>query len=69
MIINQDIMRRDTMRLMTQIDTQIEEVNKQAAQIGIKGHELRYSDGTWPMIPLILAKTQAYATLVQLQAK
>lgn len=68
MIITQDILRRDTVQLLKQIDQQIAEVNRQATQIGIEGYQLRESNGSWSMAPLLLAKAQAYATLVQLQS-
>jgi len=68
MIITQDILRRDTVKLLKQIDQQIDEVNRHAAQIGIEGYQLRESSGGWVMTPLLLAKAQAYATLVQLQS-
>ena len=67
MLINDDILRRDTIQLIRQIDQQIEEVNRHAAQAGIEGYKLRDANGNWVMSPLLLAKTQAYASLVQLQ--
>lgn len=69
MIISEDILRRDTIRLLKQIDQQIEEVNQAAEKIGIQGYQLYDSAGNWAMIPLLLAKTQVYAILVQLQSK
>ena len=69
MIINDDILRRDTLRLMKQIETQITEVNKHAVQLGVEAHQLRDANGNWVMIPLLLAKTQAYAMLIQLQTQ
>ena len=67
MLINDDILRRDTIQLLRQIDQQIEEVKRHASQAGIETHKLRDANGNWVMIPLLLAKTQAYAMLVQLQ--
>jgi hypothetical protein len=67
MIINNDILRRDTMELLKQIDAQINDVNRHASQMGIKGYQLRDANGNWAMSPLLLAKAQAYSTLVQLQ--
>ena len=69
MIINEDIMRRDTIQLLNQINKQIEEVNQQAAQMGIEPYKLRDGNNNWVMIPLLLAKAQAYSMLVQLQTK
>ena len=69
MIINEDIMRRDTIQLLNQINQQIEEVKQQAADMGIEPHKLRDGNNNWVMIPLLQAKTQAYSMLVQLQTK
>jgi len=69
MIINPDILRRDTIQLIKQIDAQINEVKEEAQQIGIPPEKLRDSSGNWVMSPLLLAKTMAYSTLVTLQAK
>ena len=69
MIINDDLLRRETIQLLRLIDQQIDEVNRQAEQMGISSHIMRDSTGNWVMIPLLLAKTQAYAMLIQLQTK
>jgi len=68
-IINPDILRRDTIQLIKQIDAQIEEVKEEAKKIGIPPEKMRDANGNWVMSPLLLAKTMAYATLVQLQTK
>lgn len=69
MIINSDILRRDTIQLMKQIDAQIDEVKEEARRIGVPPEKMRDSSGNWVMSPLLLAKTQAYLMLVQLQGK
>lgn len=69
MIINNDILRRDTLALLKLIDKQINEVNRHAAKMGLEGYQLRDANGSWAMTPLLLAKAQAYATLLQLQTK
>lgn len=69
MIINEDILRREAVQLLRQIDQQIEEVKREAASLGIAPHLLRDSRGNWAMIPLLLAKTQAYSMLIQLQTQ
>jgi hypothetical protein len=69
MIINADLLRKETVQLIKQIDTQITEVNRHATEMGIPGHKLRDAQGNWAMSPLLLAKAQAYATLVQLQTQ
>jgi len=69
MIINNDILRRDTIQLLKQIDQQIAEVNAWAAELGVEGFQLRDTTGSWPMSPLLLAKVQAYSMLIQLQTQ
>lgn len=66
MIINKDSLRRDTIQLLKQIDTQIAQVKKKAEEMGVEPEELQNSSG-WVMTPLLLAKAQAYHTLVLLQ--
>jgi hypothetical protein len=67
MIINPDILRKETVALIKQIDAQINEVTQEAALKGIGPEKLRDGVGNWVMGPLLLAKAQAYATLVALQ--
>jgi hypothetical protein len=67
MIITQDILRRDTVRLIKQIDAQIKEVEEEAQRAGIPPEKLRDSHNNWVMSPLLMAKAQAYNTLVLLQ--
>lgn len=69
MIINVDILRRDTVQLLREIETQIKEVKEEAERMGIPPEKLRDRNDGWVMSPLLLAKAQAYSTLVQLQAK
>lgn len=68
LVINEDILRRDTVRLITTIDAQIDEVAKEAKRMGIDSVQLRDSHGNWVLTPLLLAKAQAYGTLVLLQS-
>lgn len=67
MIINPDIMRKETIALLNQINAQIKEVEEEATRMGISPVKLRDSHGNWVMGPLLLAKAQAYSALVQLQ--
>lgn len=69
MIINDDILRRDTIQLLKQIDMQIQEVEREAKRMGIQSYQLRDSNGNWAMSPLLAAKAQAYSSLIQLQKK
>jgi hypothetical protein len=66
-IINPDIMRRDTVQLLNDINTQIKEVKEEARRTGVPSEKMRDSAGNWIMSPLLLAKAQAYSTLIQLQ--
>jgi len=68
MIISSDILRSETVRLIKQINMQIEDVEKQAKEIGVAPELLRDGRGNYIMAPMLLAKVQAYATLVRLQA-
>lgn len=69
MNINPDILRRETVALIREIDKQIEVVKEVADSAGVAVEKMRDRNGTWMMPPLLLAKAQAYNTLVLLQAK
>ena len=69
MIINPDILRRDTVELLKSIEAQINQVKKEARQTGITPEEMRDANRNWVMSPLLLAKAQAYSTLVMLQTR
>jgi hypothetical protein len=69
LVINEDILRRDTIRLMAQINAQIGEVEKEAKRRGIETYQVRDVTNNWVLIPLLQAKAQAYNTLVLLQVK
>jgi hypothetical protein len=68
-IVNPDIMRRDTVQLIQQIDAQIKVVTQEAREMKIKPENLRDSTGGWVMNELLLAKAMAYNTLVTLQVR
>jgi hypothetical protein len=69
MIITQDILRRDTVQLLKEIDAQIKEVKEEARRLGIPPEKFRDHNNNWVMSPLLLAKAQAYSMLIQLQVK
>lgn len=69
MNVNPDILRRETVALIREIDKQIEVVKEVADSAGVEVEKMRDRNGTWMMPPLLLAKAQAYNTLVLLQAK
>ena len=67
MDVSPNALRRETAVTLRQVEAQIEEVKRQAGVDGIDPPtSLRYMDGTWPMIPLLLAKSQCLATLTAL---
>lgn len=66
MIVSPDALRRDVVALLKDIEKQIMEVEKFAKNNGTEPFEVRDAYGGWVMSPLLLAKAQAYATLVQL---
>lgn len=67
MVINEDILRRDTVQLIKQIDVQIAEATASAQHLDISPEQMRDSQGNWVMTPLLHAKATAYNTLVLLQ--
>lgn len=67
MIINKDSLRRDTIALIRDIDAQIEEVEERADVLNIAPEKVCDGNGSYYMSPLLLAKAQAYNTLVLLQ--
>lgn len=69
MEIRPDALRLDLMNLIKEIDSQIQEVKGVAQEMGIPPEKLRDRTGNYVMTPLLLAKAQSYAALIQLQAK
>ena len=67
MEVSPNVLRRDTVRLITTIDAQIDEVAKYAEEHGVSSIEYRDANGNWPLIQLLAAKATAYNTLVLLQ--
>lgn len=66
MRVNVDILRRDTVQLLRDIDAQINEIKAEADKLGIPARKLRDANNNWVMSPLLLAKVQALSTLVEL---
>lgn len=69
MIINMDILRKDTIKLIKQIDEQIAQVQGIAAVHHCEPSQLRDEHGGWVLTPLLQAKATAYSTLVMLQTQ
>lgn len=68
-MINPTALRRDLMRLVEQINVQIETVRAEAESLDIPPEKLRDANGSWAMTPLLLAKAHAYSALTALQTK
>jgi hypothetical protein len=64
--VSPNALRKEVVATLHSIEETITAVKQQAEDIGIMPEHLRYSDGTWPLIPLLLAKSQCLATLVAL---
>jgi hypothetical protein len=60
-------LRKETAATMRSIEATIGSVKAEAERLGIEPERLQYSDGTWPMIPLLLAKSQCLSTLTLLR--
>jgi hypothetical protein len=65
-IVSPDLLRKELVSLLAQIDGQIIEIKREARQKGLEPKELRTEDGNWVMIPLLAAKVSAISTLAQL---
>lgn len=66
MDVSPNALRKDTAATLRQIEASIAVITREAEANGIAATSLRYMDGTWPMIPLLLAKSQCLATLTAL---
>lgn len=63
MDISPNALRKDTAATLRSIASTIEAVKAEAQRVGVEPEKLQYTDGTWPLIPLLLAKSQCFATL------
>lgn len=68
MIIQPDALRKDLVALIKLVDAQIEEVERTAKAQGVDKTVVRDGHGNLVLTPLLLAKAQAYNSLVLLQA-
>lgn len=66
MITSPDMLRRDTVNTLGQINSLIQDVEDRAKQLDIPSHEMRDANGTLELSALLLAKVTAISTLVQL---
>ena len=66
MIISPDILRKELLSLLTQIDLQIARLDEEAKMINLLPEQLRDYNGDWVMIPLWSAKSNVLSALVQL---
>lgn len=59
------VIRAELVKVLQEIDTQIEEVEKYASELNIPVYTLRDANGSWVYIPLLTAKAQVLAALTQ----
>lgn len=59
-------LRKETVAVLGQINDQIRAVQETAAGRGIPAAKFRDENGNWPMVSLLLAKSQCLTTLTQL---
>jgi hypothetical protein len=62
-------LRKETAATLRSIEATIGSVKAEAERVGVEPESLRYHDGTWPMIPLLLAKSQCLNTLTLLRGE
>lgn len=67
MEISKDILRKEMISLLTEIDLQMGELERIAERRGVIPQHIRDDNGSWPMIALLAAKVQAVSTLAQLR--
>lgn len=66
MDISPNALRKEAAATLRQVEATIGSVTREAHANGIEPTSLKYTDGTWPMIPLLLAKAQCIQTLTML---
>lgn len=54
--------------LLDQINQQIDVVAAEAEKNGVRACDMRNVDGSWPMTPLLLAKSQTLKTIVKYES-
>lgn len=63
------VIREELIKSYRQLEAQIGEVENEAKEMGIKPEQLRSTNGSWPMVPLIAAKVQILHSFALLQEK
>lgn len=66
MEVSPNALRKDTAATLRQVEAQIDTLTREANANGIEPTSLKYTDGTWPIIPLLLAKATCLNTLTLL---
>lgn len=69
MIVNQDLLRKETVALLSQVNRMIDEVKQEAEQRGTSPEKMRDMNGTFVMTALLQVKAQAISALVELNKK
>lgn len=66
MMTSPDMLRKDTVHTLGQINKAIENLEGEAQNLGMEAHQLRDANNAQPLAPLLLAKVMAINTLVEL---
>jgi hypothetical protein len=66
MEVSPNALRKETVQVLNQVNAQIGEVTAAAHRRGCEPEALRDEHGNWPMIQLLLAKSQCVNTLTLL---
>lgn len=69
MNVSPDVLRKETVALIREIDHQITAVKQYADDLGTDAYKLHSGQGQWAMPALLQAKAMAYNTLVMLQTR
>lgn len=60
------VLREELMQTLTLVDAAIDEVKREAKNRRIMATELRDTNGSWVMIPLLSAKATCLSALIEL---
>lgn len=68
MITSPDLLRKETVACLTQINKVIEEIEEEAKRVGLPPHKMRDSSNNFVLAPMLLAKVMAIHTLTDLNS-
>ena len=61
--------RQALLKHLVDIGRQEDSIIAQAQKMSISPHDMRYSDGTWVLVPILVAKAQTLNGLAMLERK